>query len=577
MSAPAWWPAAVWRRRRWPSAGCRRGSRRRGAGRRRVERGEQPALVRAVAASCRSPTRARRQPRYVPLKRNGIGRRGTRAQPTAPSARRPAHLADRPVTYDAYGRGYSSRHDPSAEAGRPRRPRPTERRRAARRTVERARRRRRRRRSSRTCAAGCTPGTFPLAVAAGIVLVALAPTTAGRVVVGGLRRHRGAAVRHQRASTTAAPGRRAREVLLKRLDHSNIFLIIAGTYTPFALLLLPGQAAHAAAGSSGPARSRGVLFRVFWVGAPRWLYTPVYIALGWVAVFYLPDFYRAGGAALLAADHRRRRALHRRRRRLRPQAARPVSPRWFGFHEIFHACTVAAFVVPLHRGLARRLRPRLRSERTAPRWGAPLRRPVVAGAPHYVPRGLGAPVTRGSGAGGGGGRRLRAARAKAATARRRRPAGRTPCRGRGRRRPRRPTRARSASSGTAGSRPAPRPTTTRPGRGAGAGASRSSARVAGRPAADHRHLARAVEQRLGTASAQPANRGAPPATGAAAAERPLGRLAVPRASPVSAAQDSSAPAAALTCRTGRRCRWVGVAAAAGAAAAAGRRRRRRCR
>ena len=43
----------------------------------------------------------------------------------------------------------------------------------------------------------------------------------------------------------------------------------------------------------------GVLFRVVWVHAPRWLYTPVYIALGWVAVIYLPDFYRSGGAALL--------------------------------------------------------------------------------------------------------------------------------------------------------------------------------------------------------------------------------------------------------------------------------------
>ena len=88
-----------------------------------------------------------------------------------------------------------------------------------------------------------------------------------------------------------------------------------------------------------------MLFRVFWVGAPRWLYTPIYVALGWVAVFYLEPLYRTGGAA--------------RRRPASPSAAcstpsvrvvygikRPnPSPRWFGFHEIFHAFTVAAFVV----------------------------------------------------------------------------------------------------------------------------------------------------------------------------------------------------------------------------------------
>ena len=83
---------------------------------------------------------------------------------------------------------------------------------------------------------------------------------------------------------------------------------------------------------------------MLWVGAPRWLYTPVYIALGWAAVFFL--------GRLLA---------HRRRGRLvlivvggllysvggvvyglkRPDP----SPRWFGFHEVFHAFTLAAFVV----------------------------------------------------------------------------------------------------------------------------------------------------------------------------------------------------------------------------------------
>ena len=88
----------------------------------------------------------------------------------------------------------------------------------------------------------------------------------------------------------------------------------------------------------------GVLFRVFWVGAPRWLYTPIYCALGWVAVIYLPDFYRSGGVALLTliivggALYTVGAVVYGLKR---PNP----SPRWFGFHEIFHACTIAAFTV----------------------------------------------------------------------------------------------------------------------------------------------------------------------------------------------------------------------------------------
>ena len=89
----------------------------------------------------------------------------------------------------------------------------------------------------------------------------------------------------------------------------------------------------------------GVAFRVFWVGAPRWLYTPVYVALGWVALFYLPSFLHRGGPGVLALIAVGGSALHARRAwSTRPSGPNP-SPRWFGFHEIFHVFTVAAFVV----------------------------------------------------------------------------------------------------------------------------------------------------------------------------------------------------------------------------------------
>jgi hemolysin III len=186
-------------------------------------------------------------------------------------------------------------------------------------------------------------GTFPLAVVAGIVLVCVAPTSAGRLTAGVFTLTAallfGTSAVYHRGTWSPRVQR-----VLKRLDHSNIFLIIAGSYTPFAALLLePGKARTLLLivwlGALG-----GVLFRVFWVGAPRWLYTPVYIALGWVAVVYLPDFLRAGGVALLTLVvvggllYTIGGVVYGLKR---PNP----SPRWFGFHEVFHACTVAAFTV----------------------------------------------------------------------------------------------------------------------------------------------------------------------------------------------------------------------------------------
>jgi hemolysin III len=127
------------------------------------------------------------------------------------------------------------------------------------------------------------------------------------------------------------------------MDHSNIFLIIAGTYTPFALLL-PRDDARTMLLIVWIGAVAGVLFRVFWVGAPRWLYTPVYVALGWVSVFYLRDLLHFGGPAivtLIAVG-----GLLYTAGAVVYGVKRPnPSPRWFGFHEIFHTLTLAAFTV----------------------------------------------------------------------------------------------------------------------------------------------------------------------------------------------------------------------------------------
>jgi hemolysin III len=132
--------------------------------------------------------------------------------------------------------------------------------------------------------------------------------------------------------------------VLRRMDHANIFLIIAGTYTPLTILLLDDGRQRTLLWGIWAAAVIGIVFRVCWVGAPRWLYTPCYIAMGWAAVFFLPDFLRTGGIAVLSLViiggllYSAGGVIY--------GIKRPnPSPRWFGFHEVFHSFTLAAFVV----------------------------------------------------------------------------------------------------------------------------------------------------------------------------------------------------------------------------------------
>jgi hemolysin III len=130
--------------------------------------------------------------------------------------------------------------------------------------------------------------------------------------------------------------------VLRRLDHSTIFLLIAGTYTPFALTLLHGASARILLCLVWGGALLGIAFRVLWIGAPRWLYLPVYVALGWAAIFWLKDFASAGplvlamivlGGGLYSVGG----LVYGLR------WPNPV-PRWFGFHEVFHSLTIAAFI-----------------------------------------------------------------------------------------------------------------------------------------------------------------------------------------------------------------------------------------
>ncbi|MFC9234938.1 hemolysin III family protein [Streptomyces decoyicus] len=184
-------------------------------------------------------------------------------------------------------------------------------------------------------------GMVPLSLAGGIVLIALSRSAAAVAAcsvfaVSALLLFGTSGVYHR--GTWGPRG----EAVLRTLDHANIFLIIAGTYTPLSVLLLPAGQQLELLSLVWAGAAAGIAFRVWWIRAPRWLYTLCYIALGWAAVFYLPDFARTGGTpvvVLIIAG-----GLLYTAGALVYGLKRPdPSPRWFGFHEVFHTLTIAAF------------------------------------------------------------------------------------------------------------------------------------------------------------------------------------------------------------------------------------------
>ena len=131
--------------------------------------------------------------------------------------------------------------------------------------------------------------------------------------------------------------------IMRRLDHSMIFVFIAGTYTPFCVLLLPAGKATLMLSLIWAGALGGVALKSIWPNLPRWAGAPLYLALGWAAVAILPDILRAGGVAalvLLAAGGivYSVGAIFYALRKPNPW------PAVFGHHEFFHACTLVAAI-----------------------------------------------------------------------------------------------------------------------------------------------------------------------------------------------------------------------------------------
>jgi hemolysin III len=184
-------------------------------------------------------------------------------------------------------------------------------------------------------------GTFPVAIVLGIILVIAADGVAAKVscaifFASSLLLFGTSALYHR---INWSPRVKA---VFKRIDHANIFLLIAGSYTPIAVLCLAPEKATLLLAIIWSGAGLGIAFRIFWIGAPRWLYVPLYVLLGWGAVLFIVDFFQAnwimmtliivGGLCYTAG------AVFYGLKRPNP------IPGVFGFHEIFHTLTLLAFL-----------------------------------------------------------------------------------------------------------------------------------------------------------------------------------------------------------------------------------------
>jgi hemolysin III len=183
--------------------------------------------------------------------------------------------------------------------------------------------------------------TFPIAIVLGIVLIVLADGPAAKIsssvfVASSLLLFGISALYHR--FTWSDPTRKT----LKRFDHANIFLLIAGSYTPITVLALPPEKATLLLWLVWGGAALGIAFKMFWIDAPRWLYVPLYVILGWVAVAFIVDYFNANAAMMtlimIGGLCYTVGAVFYGLKRPNP------FPGKFGFHEMFHSMTLLAFL-----------------------------------------------------------------------------------------------------------------------------------------------------------------------------------------------------------------------------------------
>lgn len=185
----------------------------------------------------------------------------------------------------------------------------------------------------------------PISLVTGIVLISLASEFAGRITLSvftlsAVTLFTCSALYHRVGWSNRY------KAVWRRIDHANIPILIAGTYTPFAIFLLESDAATILLSVVWAAAVTTAVLRVAWLNAPRWLYVIAYVALGWAAIAYMPEFLNEGG--LLVFSLILLGGILYSVGALIYGTKRPnISPRWFGFHELFHSFTAGAFVAHL--------------------------------------------------------------------------------------------------------------------------------------------------------------------------------------------------------------------------------------
>ena len=181
----------------------------------------------------------------------------------------------------------------------------------------------------------------PLVAAAGAGLIAFAPSGEPRLAVAVYAAASvllfGVSALYHRGHWSAS-----KRAVWRRLDHGNVYLLIAGTYSPIAVMGLPTPAREAILWATWPGPALGVAFRWAWPRAPRLFYTALYVVLGWSLVPVMGELYEHGGAVVFVLTLAG--GLAYTAGAVVYALKRPdPSPRFFGFHEIFHACTLGAW------------------------------------------------------------------------------------------------------------------------------------------------------------------------------------------------------------------------------------------
>lgn len=182
---------------------------------------------------------------------------------------------------------------------------------------------------------------FFVSLALGAVLVLTAPSgkamASAAVYAGCVTTLFGTSALYHRIDWRTESARR----WMRRLDHSAIFLLIAGSYTPFAILVVDGTLADVVLAVVWAGAAAGIVLKLIWIDAPKWLAALIYVLLGWVSIATMPDM--AGDLGITATAMVAAGGLLYTVGAVVYAIRRPdPSPTVFGYHEVFHLLVIAA-------------------------------------------------------------------------------------------------------------------------------------------------------------------------------------------------------------------------------------------